>query len=70
MVKDQHPQAVKEASSSILPVWIDALKLLLNTPPEHDVENVSSWDGLAIRIEIFRVSSLLMWYICIHGQPQ
>lgn len=55
MVKEQHPQAVKEATGSILPVWIDAFKVLLNASPENDVRNVSSWDSLAIRIEIFRV---------------
>ena len=55
MVKEQHPQAVKEATGSILPVWIDAFKVLLNASPENDVQNVPSWDGLAIRIEIFKV---------------
>ncbi|PAV22617.1 ARM repeat-containing [Pyrrhoderma noxium] len=54
MVKEQHPQAVKEATGSILPVWIDAFKVLLNASPENDVQNVPSWDGLAIRIEIFK----------------
>ncbi|EJD03488.1 ARM repeat-containing protein [Fomitiporia mediterranea MF3/22] len=54
MVKEQHPQAVKEATSSILPVWIDAFKLLLRASPENDVQNVTSWDALAIRIEVFR----------------
>ncbi len=28
MVKDQHPQAVKEATSLVLPVWLDAFKVL------------------------------------------
>ncbi|KAL5519373.1 hypothetical protein ACEPAH_1056 [Sanghuangporus vaninii] len=54
MVKEQHPQAVKEATGSILPVWIDAFKVLLNVSPESDVANVQSWDALAIRIEIFK----------------
>ncbi|KAH8119757.1 ARM repeat-containing protein [Phellopilus nigrolimitatus] len=54
MVKEQHPQAVKEATGSILPVWTEAFKVLLNAPPQQDVENVQSWDHLAIRIEIFK----------------
>lgn len=57
MVKEQHPQAVKEATGSILPVWIDAFKVLLNASPQNDVENVETWDALAIRIEIFKVSN-------------
>lgn len=55
MVKEQHPQAVKEATSSILPVWIDAFKILLNASPEDGIGNVPTWDALAIRIEVFRV---------------
>lgn len=68
MVKAQHPQAVKEATESILPVWIDALKTILNTPPEEDVQNVETWDGLAIRIEIFKVqfNSLARPKLLIH----
>ena len=55
MVKEQHPQAVKESTDRILPVWIEAFKVLLNEPPLHDVENAQTWDKLAIRIEIFKV---------------
>ncbi|THH01586.1 hypothetical protein EW145_g6890 [Phellinidium pouzarii] len=54
MVKEQHPQSVKEATSSILPVWIEAFKVLLNRSPGNDVQNVQSWDNLAIRIEVFK----------------
>ncbi|KAI0066668.1 ARM repeat-containing protein [Artomyces pyxidatus] len=53
MVKGQHPQAVKEASASVLPVWLDAFKLLLNIDPRQDVSG-ENWDGLAIRLQIFR----------------
>ena len=59
MVKDQHPQAVKEATNSILPVWLEAFQVLLNIPPQEDVQNVDNWDALAIRIEVFKVYS---WY--------
>ena len=55
MVKEQHPQSVKEAINSILPVWINAFETLLNIPPQQDVQGVESWDKLAIRIEIFKV---------------
>jgi importin-9 len=55
MVKEQHPQATKEAMASVLPVWLEAFKVLLETDPRQDVANNSHWDGLAIRIQIFRV---------------
>ncbi|PBL00281.1 ARM repeat-containing protein [Armillaria gallica] len=53
MVKDQYPQAVKEAIASVLPVWLEAFKVLLNMDPQLDA-NSSNWDGLAIRIQIFK----------------
>lgn len=56
MVKDQHPQAVKEAITSILPVWLEAFRTLLSIDPVQDVSNVATWDGLAVRIQIFKVS--------------
>lgn len=55
MVKDQHPQAVKEATDTILPVWVDAFKSLLIIPVERDVQSSTTWDTLAIRMEIFKV---------------
>ncbi|EPQ60043.1 ARM repeat-containing protein [Gloeophyllum trabeum ATCC 11539] len=54
MVKDQHPQAVKEATASVLPVWLDAFKVLLSIDPQQDVSGKDVWDGLAIRIQIFK----------------
>ncbi|EJF67437.1 ARM repeat-containing protein [Dichomitus squalens LYAD-421 SS1] len=54
MVKDQYPEAVKEATSSVLPVWLDAFKTLLRVDPLQDVENTPNWDGLAIRIQVFK----------------
>jgi importin-9 len=30
MVKDQHPQAAKEAPGNMLPIWLDAFKVLLD----------------------------------------
>jgi hypothetical protein len=55
MVKDQHPQAVKEAIATILPVWLEAFKVLLSLDPLKDVSNQDNWDGLAVRIQVFKV---------------
>ncbi|KAF9011181.1 armadillo-type protein [Cyathus striatus] len=54
MVKDQHPQAVKEAIASVLPVWLEAFKVLLDMDPSNDVSNANNWDGLLVRIQIFK----------------
>lgn len=59
MVRDQHPHAVKEATGSILPVWIEAFKVLLNAPAQQDVQAIDNWDGLTIRMEIFKVGIIL-----------
>ncbi|KAH9962326.1 ARM repeat-containing protein [Russula compacta] len=53
MVKDQHPQAAKEAAGNVLPVWLDAFKVLLDLDPQQDISG-EHWDGLEIRIQIFR----------------
>ena len=55
MVKQEHPQAVKEAAQSILPAWLDAFKFLLNINPTQDIDGTPSWDGIALRIQIFKV---------------
>jgi hypothetical protein len=55
MVKDQHPQSAKEAIGSVLPVWLEAFKVLLNIDPMSDVSGAKNWDGLAVRIQIFKV---------------
>ena len=54
MVKDAHPEPVKEAASSVLPVWLDAFRVLLLMDPKKDVDQ-PNWDGLAIRIQIVKV---------------
>ena len=56
MVKDQHPAAVQEATASIIPVWLEAFKVLLDMDISQDV-NEQSWDGLAIRKELFKAST-------------
>ena len=53
MVKDQHPAAVQEATASIIPVWLEAFKVLLDLDILQDV-NERSWDGIAIRKELFK----------------
>ncbi|KAL4067241.1 armadillo-type protein [Scleroderma yunnanense] len=59
MVKDQHPQAVKEATSSILPVWLDAFRVLLNLDPVQDISNQHNWDGLTVRIQVFKALDII-----------
>jgi hypothetical protein len=54
MVKDQHPQAAKEAAGNVLPSWLDAFKVLLDLDPQQDISG-ENWDGLEVRIQIFRV---------------
>lgn len=58
MVKDQFPDAVNEATTSILPVWLEAFKTLLNIDPQQELTNAETWDGLLVRIQIFKVRSL------------
>lgn len=62
MVKDQHPHAVKEATAQVLPVWLEAFKVLLNSDPRQDVAN-DDWDGLTVRIQIFKVRYYLHCYL-------
>ncbi|KAK7063933.1 ARM repeat-containing protein [Favolaschia claudopus] len=59
MVKGQHPQAVKEAIASILPVWLEAFKVLLSTDPQADIANAQNWDALAVRIQIFKALDVI-----------
>ena len=54
MVKDHYPQAAKEAAGNVLPSWLDAFKVLLDLDPEQDISG-EHWDGLEIRIQIFKV---------------
>ncbi|KAG8901625.1 hypothetical protein FRB99_005185 [Tulasnella sp. 403] len=55
MVKEQHKGAVKEATEDILPSWLTALKVLLDIDPRTDVASEESWDGLAVRLQIFKI---------------
>ncbi|KAG9008099.1 hypothetical protein FRB90_009086, partial [Tulasnella sp. 427] len=55
MVKDQYPDPVKEAIDVILPEWLNALKILLDLDPAQDVAATDNWDGVALRVQIFKV---------------
>lgn len=54
MVKEQHPSAVSEATTSVLPTWLNAFQVLLAIDPRSDVADSSNWDGLAVRTEVYR----------------
>ncbi|KAF9235123.1 ARM repeat-containing protein [Melanogaster broomeanus] len=58
MVKEQHPQSVKEATENILPVWLDAFTEILRHPV-NDVLNQPNWDGLAVRIQVFKALDVI-----------
>jgi len=58
MVKDQHPQSAKEAAGNVLPAWLEAFKVLLDLDPEQDISG-EHWDGLEIRLQIFKVRTTL-----------
>ncbi|KAF8435647.1 ARM repeat-containing protein [Boletus edulis BED1] len=58
MVKEQHPQAVKEATENILPIWLATFKEIL----EHsinDIPNQSTWDGLTVRVQVFKALDII-----------
>ncbi|KAG9100077.1 hypothetical protein FS749_016346 [Ceratobasidium sp. UAMH 11750] len=54
MVKEQHPSAVSEATTSVLPTWLNAFQVLLAMDPREDVASSDNWDGLAVKTEIYR----------------
>jgi importin-9 len=54
MVKDQHPQATKEAISSILPNWVETFYRLLLEDPRVALPG-NSWEFLAIRLQTYKV---------------
>ena len=55
MVKDQYPDAVNEATTGILPVWLEAFKTLLNIDLQQELNGAETWDGLLVRTQIFKV---------------
>ncbi|KAH7886300.1 ARM repeat-containing protein [Phlebopus sp. FC_14] len=59
MVKDQHPQAVKEATENILPVWLETFKAILSLNPVDDISRQGNWDGLSVRIQVFKTLDVI-----------
>ncbi|KAF8727515.1 ARM repeat-containing protein, partial [Rhizoctonia solani] len=59
MVKEQHPSAVTEATTSVLPTWLNAFQVLLAIDPQTDVSNDDNWDGLAVRTEVYRSLNII-----------
>jgi hypothetical protein len=52
-IKDEHPQAVRQALDGMAGVWFNAFTQLLSIDAAADVS--ASWESLALRIQIFRV---------------
>lgn len=59
MVRKEHPDAVAEAVSTVLPQWLSTFHALLSTPPSADVTDPSNWDAISIRIQIFRTLDVI-----------
>lgn len=59
MVKEQHPQAIKQAVDTLMPQWIEAFKVLLDTDPTQDVQNENNWDALVVRMQVFKTLDTL-----------
>ncbi|RXW18578.1 hypothetical protein EST38_g7277 [Candolleomyces aberdarensis] len=59
MVKDQYPDAVNEATTGILPVWLEAFKTLLNIDLQPELNGAETWDGLLVRTQIFKTLDVI-----------
>ncbi|KAJ2917840.1 hypothetical protein MD484_g2556, partial [Candolleomyces efflorescens] len=59
MVKDQYPDAVNEATTGILPVWLEAFKTLLNIDVQQELNGGETWDGLLVRTQIFKTLDVI-----------
>jgi len=51
-VRDEHPQAVKQALETLCPPWFNAFQQLLAIDAASEL--ATSWEHIGIRIEIFR----------------
>lgn len=51
-VRDEHPQAVKQALESLCPAWFNAFQQLLAGDAASEL--ATSWEYLGVRVEIFR----------------
>ncbi|KAG8780119.1 hypothetical protein FRC20_008445 [Serendipita sp. 405] len=59
MVRKEHPEAVAEAISSVLPQWLAAMHTLLSTPPSADVSDPTNWDAISVRIQVLRTLDVI-----------
>jgi hypothetical protein len=59
MVRKEHPDAVSEAVSTVLPQWLATFHAILSTLPSADVADPNNWDAISIRIQIFRTLDVL-----------
>ncbi|WVR07905.1 hypothetical protein IAU60_004948 [Kwoniella sp. DSM 27419] len=57
-VKEEHPQAVKQAMEKLAPVWFGAFTQLLSVDAAGEVGQ--NWESMNIRVEIFRTFSLFL----------
>jgi hypothetical protein len=55
-VRDEHPSSVKEALGGLMPTWLAAFKHILGSNIDSNWEK--SWEEIAVRLEIYRVSFL------------
>jgi hypothetical protein len=62
MVKDQHPEATKEAISSILPNWLSTFRQLLLGDLGAVAPQDGNWVHLAIKLQVYRVRELCFHY--------
>ncbi|GJJ12042.1 hypothetical protein Clacol_006283 [Clathrus columnatus] len=59
MVKEQHPQAIKDAIVGILPEWIEAFKVLLMQDLNFELSESDRWDALLVRVQIFKTLDVI-----------
>ena len=56
-VRDEHPQAVRQALKQIAPIWLQTFQQMLAADAAAEVSD--NWEMLGIRIEILRVGHAL-----------
>lgn len=54
MVKDQYPEAIKEAVGSMLPQWIGVFRVLTSPDAAMELQSWNNWDPLLLRIQVFK----------------
>ncbi|TFK26759.1 ARM repeat-containing protein [Coprinopsis marcescibilis] len=59
MVKGQFKDAVTEATTSILPVWLEAFKVLLANETLQNLIGAPNWDSILVPIQIYKTLDTL-----------